>query len=133
MNQMKNDVFRVNRQLIYYQWVPFLMALEAGFFYFPVLFWAQTNNKSGLNISAMVGIVELVRESGSEVRLWDGTIESINHKHFGPRTSEGRAQREPALGGVGPVEADPEAIGQPNGPVLQDGHSHGNLCDKVAD
>ena len=51
-------IFREDRQLIYYQWVPFLLALEAGFFYFPVIFWAQMNTKSGLNIANMVKIVQ---------------------------------------------------------------------------
>ncbi|KAI1721619.1 innexin domain-containing protein [Ditylenchus destructor] len=49
---------RTKRQLIYYQWVPFLMALEAGFFYLPMIFWSQTNGKSGINIANMVKTVE---------------------------------------------------------------------------
>lgn len=48
---------RTNRQLIYYQWIPFLMALEAAFFYLPMIFWSQTNTGSGLNIASMVHTV----------------------------------------------------------------------------
>uniref|UniRef100_A0A914N201 Innexin n=1 Tax=Meloidogyne incognita TaxID=6306 RepID=A0A914N201_MELIC len=59
---------RVNRQLFYYQWVPFLMALEAGFFYFPVLLWSKTNKKSGINITAMIEQKESVKEYGSGLR-----------------------------------------------------------------
>ncbi|KAH7727728.1 Protein EAT-5 [Aphelenchoides avenae] len=54
---------RVNRQLIYYQWVPFLMALQAGFFYLPVIFWGQLNSKSGINITSMVRAVQDVDTS----------------------------------------------------------------------
>ncbi|CAI4230039.1 unnamed protein product [Auanema sp. JU1783] len=54
---------RVAQQLIYYQWVPFLMGLEAAFFYFPALFWGQTSNKSGLNI---VNIVETAQKAEQE-------------------------------------------------------------------
>uniref|UniRef100_A0A914Y7R5 Uncharacterized protein n=1 Tax=Panagrolaimus superbus TaxID=310955 RepID=A0A914Y7R5_9BILA len=36
------------------------MALEAGFFYLPVIFWSQMNTKSGLNISNIVKIVQKV-------------------------------------------------------------------------
>uniref|UniRef100_A0A914NPC7 Innexin n=1 Tax=Meloidogyne incognita TaxID=6306 RepID=A0A914NPC7_MELIC len=53
-NSSSRRIERVNRQLFYYQWVPFLMALEAGFFYFPVLLWSKTNRKSGINITAMI-------------------------------------------------------------------------------
>ncbi|KJH46388.1 innexin-3 family protein [Dictyocaulus viviparus] len=45
---------RVAQQLIYYQWVPFIMALEAAFFYLPVIFWSQVNNRSGLNVENLV-------------------------------------------------------------------------------
>lgn len=50
--------FRVTRQLIYYQWVPFLMALEAGFFYIPIVFWISISGKSGINITKMVEIAQ---------------------------------------------------------------------------
>lgn len=36
------------------------MALEAGFFYLPMIFWSQTNQKSGLNIASMVQTVERI-------------------------------------------------------------------------
>uniref|UniRef100_A0A914BW62 Innexin n=1 Tax=Acrobeloides nanus TaxID=290746 RepID=A0A914BW62_9BILA len=49
---------RVKRQLIYYQWVPFLMALEAGFFYVPMVFWISTSGKSGINITKMVKLAQ---------------------------------------------------------------------------
>lgn len=55
---MDLKIFREERQLVYYRWVPFLLALEAGFFYLPVIFWAQTNTKTGLNIANMVKIVQ---------------------------------------------------------------------------
>ena len=66
---------RISQQLIYYQWwtlfstnkvkirVPFIMALEAAFFYFPAMFWGQMSSKSGLNI---VNIVEIAQKAESE-------------------------------------------------------------------
>ncbi|CAJ0595909.1 unnamed protein product [Cylicocyclus nassatus] len=47
---------RIAQQLIYYQWVPFIMALEAALFYLPIIFWSQVNNKSGLNIENLVRV-----------------------------------------------------------------------------
>ncbi|KAI6239676.1 Innexin [Aphelenchoides fujianensis] len=51
---------RVSRQLLYYQWVPFIMALQAGFFYLPVIFWGKTNTGSGINIE---NIIRMVRDT----------------------------------------------------------------------
>lgn len=66
---------RENRQLIYYQWVPFLLGLEALFFYFPVQFWAQTNTRSGLNIASMVKVVQKCDENEGAER--DKAVETI--------------------------------------------------------
>ncbi|KAI6175589.1 Arp2/3 complex 34 kDa subunit [Aphelenchoides bicaudatus] len=51
---------RVSRQLLYYQWVPFIMALQAGFFYLPVIFWGKTSTGSGINIE---NIIRMVRDT----------------------------------------------------------------------
>uniref|UniRef100_A0A915DE56 Uncharacterized protein n=1 Tax=Ditylenchus dipsaci TaxID=166011 RepID=A0A915DE56_9BILA len=44
------------------------MALEAGFFYLPMIFWSQTNGKSGINIANMVKTVEGIDSSESAER-----------------------------------------------------------------
>ncbi|EPB66858.1 Innexin [Ancylostoma ceylanicum] len=44
-NIYTNLVQRIAQQLIYYQWVPFIMALEAALFYLPVIFWSQDAGK----------------------------------------------------------------------------------------
>ncbi|CAJ0955220.1 unnamed protein product, partial [Mesorhabditis belari] len=44
---------RVAKQLIYYQWVSFIMGLEALFFYLPSAVWGALYRKSGINILAM--------------------------------------------------------------------------------
>ncbi|ETN72100.1 innexin-3 family protein [Necator americanus] len=63
---------RVAQQLIYYQWVPFIMALEAAFFYLPVIFWSQVSNKSGLNIENLVRLAvaaEIAEDAGKEKKV----------------------------------------------------------------
>ncbi|XGW23962.1 hypothetical protein V3C99_005847 [Haemonchus contortus] len=63
---------RVAQQLIYYQWVPFIMALEAAFFYFPMVFWSQVNNRSGLNVENLVRMAvaaETAEDSGREKKV----------------------------------------------------------------
>ncbi|KAK6017549.1 Innexin [Ostertagia ostertagi] len=63
---------RVAQQLIYYQWVPFIMALEAAFFYLPVIFWSHVNNRSGLNVENLVRMAvaaETAEDSGREKKV----------------------------------------------------------------
>ncbi|VDM77942.1 unnamed protein product [Strongylus vulgaris] len=63
---------RIAQQLIYYQWVPFIMALEAALFYLPVVFWSQVSNKSGLNIENLVRIAlaaEIAEDTDKEKKL----------------------------------------------------------------
>ncbi|CAI5438244.1 unnamed protein product [Caenorhabditis angaria] len=45
---------RISQQLIYYQWAPFIMAIEAAFFYLPVIFWSMLSGSSGINIIKLV-------------------------------------------------------------------------------
>lgn len=45
---------REDRELKYYQWVPFVLALQALMFYVPRLMWTMLNWQSGLNVSAIV-------------------------------------------------------------------------------
>ncbi|CAD5210591.1 unnamed protein product [Bursaphelenchus xylophilus] len=45
---------RVRRQLLYYQWVPFIMALQAGCFYLPVIFYSKVNKSSGVDVTDII-------------------------------------------------------------------------------
>ena len=60
---------RVSQQLIYYQWAPFIMAIEAAFFYLPVIFWSMLSTKSGINIIKLVETAQ--KAEGAEVRFFN--------------------------------------------------------------
>lgn len=59
---------RVSQQLIYYQWAPFIMAIEAAFFYLPVIFWSMLSTKSGINIIKLVETAQKAEGAESEDR-----------------------------------------------------------------
>ncbi|KAK6038052.1 Innexin [Cooperia oncophora] len=71
-SQITALIFRIAQQLLYYQWVPFIMALEAAFFYLPVIFWSHVNNRSGLNVENLVRMAvaaETAEDSGREKKV----------------------------------------------------------------
>ncbi|KRY70821.1 Innexin unc-7, partial [Trichinella pseudospiralis] len=51
---------REERQIGYYQWVPFVLAIEALMFYIPTSVWRFMNAQSGINI---LGVLELACDS----------------------------------------------------------------------
>ncbi|CAD6184742.1 unnamed protein product [Caenorhabditis auriculariae] len=59
---------RISQQLIYYQWAPFIMAIEAAFFYLPVLFWSQLSSKSGINIIKLVETAQKAEAAAADDR-----------------------------------------------------------------
>lgn len=46
-------------QLHYYQWVPFLLLLQAVFAYLPVFFWKYAINKSSVNVQRLISSAKL--------------------------------------------------------------------------
>ncbi|CAJ0583403.1 unnamed protein product, partial [Mesorhabditis spiculigera] len=61
---------RIAKQLIYYQWVSFIMGLEAFFFYLPAAIWGAMYRKSGLNILSMTkAAIEAEKATDEAVRL----------------------------------------------------------------
>ncbi|CAB3407311.1 unnamed protein product [Caenorhabditis bovis] len=59
---------RISQQLIYYQWAPFIMAIEAAFFYLPVIFWSMLSGKSGINIIKLVETAQKAEGAEAEDR-----------------------------------------------------------------
>ncbi|TKR93645.1 hypothetical protein L596_008059 [Steinernema carpocapsae] len=49
----KNVTERDEKQIGYYQWVPFILALQALMFFFPVVLWRSIYNSSGMKVKAI--------------------------------------------------------------------------------
>ncbi|KRY34731.1 Innexin unc-9 [Trichinella spiralis] len=62
-NQIPVDyVERDSREIGYYQWVPFILALQAFLFYLPCLIWRLTNWYSGISV---LGITNMAVDAGN--------------------------------------------------------------------
>lgn len=56
MNQSipKSEIERSKNEIKYYQWVSFVLLVQALFFYFPRILWRTLSIKAGLNIADLV-------------------------------------------------------------------------------
>ncbi|CAJ0955292.1 unnamed protein product, partial [Mesorhabditis belari] len=59
---------RIASQLIYYQWAPFIMGLEAFFFFSLGKVWGILNRRSGLNIESLVKTAQNADEADKTER-----------------------------------------------------------------
>ncbi|KAK0424985.1 hypothetical protein QR680_008965 [Steinernema hermaphroditum] len=80
-----NDIReRESRALIYYQWVPFILILQALLYNAPHIFWRMLNWTSGLQVRSIVTMAhEASKKSHEEAKEERGRI--VNHLHAGFR------------------------------------------------
>ncbi|VDM57517.1 unnamed protein product [Angiostrongylus costaricensis] len=66
--------YATERQLSYYQWVPFFLLLQAAFFRAPSFVWRSFSNHSGIRIHEVVGKAKDAANVDEEVRQKNITI-----------------------------------------------------------
>ena len=52
--------------IVYYQWVPLFMLIQAIFFYLPILTWRTMNHRTGIDVNDIVETAEQVQRSEDE-------------------------------------------------------------------
>ncbi|KAI6235903.1 Innexin family-containing protein [Aphelenchoides besseyi] len=78
---------RENRQIGYYQWVPFILALEAVFFYVPTIVWRFLTWQTGIHVQSIVHMACECRMLDNEARkrafetMASNIQEAIHVKH----------------------------------------------------
>ncbi|GMR53907.1 hypothetical protein PMAYCL1PPCAC_24102 [Pristionchus mayeri] len=70
----RTEASRTAAQLIYYQWVPFIMVIEAGLFHFPVKIWSLLSRTSGLNLAGMIAAVVKAEQDNDESKLQSAAL-----------------------------------------------------------
>lgn len=74
---------REDRELQYYQWVPFVLALQALLFYMPRMIWKMLNFHTGLNITALIQTAMITKKDGDKKILKGVEVEAPNiAQHF---------------------------------------------------
>lgn len=63
-----SELERTNREIGYYQWVPFVLALQALFFFAPMLFWRTFSWQSGIWVKGLMNSVAQVSQLDEEKR-----------------------------------------------------------------
>jgi hypothetical protein len=63
-NPNKTRQYRIN----YYQWVPFILAIMATFFYLPLVFWHLMARPSGLDSKTLMRIINLIEIASRDNR-----------------------------------------------------------------
>uniref|UniRef100_A0A914WHM2 Innexin n=1 Tax=Plectus sambesii TaxID=2011161 RepID=A0A914WHM2_9BILA len=82
---------REDRELQYYQWVPFVLALQALLFYLPRIVWNMLNFHTGLNITALIQTAMITKKDGDKKILKGIDIEASNiADHFRAAVDYGR-------------------------------------------
>lgn len=85
-----DNMIRDNAKLPYYQWVPWVLALQAMCFCFPHVFWRMVNWMSGVHVRA---IVTMATDSVSSIKKGvdeESLTMIVNHLRSGLRMSRGR-------------------------------------------
>ncbi|CAF1214199.1 unnamed protein product, partial [Didymodactylos carnosus] len=75
-----DELGRRNKDILYYQWVPFILLFQAFLFYFPRIVWRTLNVKSGLDLVNLVDAAikyEQVEQFESRERIMSYLIINI--------------------------------------------------------
>jgi hypothetical protein len=83
-NRLPEDTNERDRlEIQYYQWVPFVLALQALLFYVPRLIWNMLNFQSGMNVTALIQSAFSTKKEGEKRVLKanheDGLKVVVNH------------------------------------------------------
>jgi hypothetical protein len=86
---------REELEIQYYQWVPFVLALQALLFYLPRMVWSMLNKQSGLNITSLIQTAFTTKKEGIMKKLRDtetgaiakGLTQAIDYRYNKPTTN----------------------------------------------
>lgn len=80
---------RDRTELPYYQWVPWILALQAMMFCFPHMFWRMLNWMSGVQVRAIVTMATISTSCATKAQM-DEVLEMVaNHLRAGLKMSRG--------------------------------------------
>lgn len=87
--------------IVYYQWVPLFLLIQAIFFYFPIVFWRTVNHRTGIDVNDIVETAEQVQRAEDDRmrEKWTSFLTRQMDRYLGiskkggPENSEGKCRR----------------------------------------
>jgi hypothetical protein len=87
---------RNNREIAYYQWVPFVLALEALMFYLPHMIWRLMNWQSGVYLRGIITMACDNKSIGADSQE-KGVKDIAGHLHAFWKCKNGTVLNRPAI------------------------------------